>query len=136
MACIHQKNIEQAVVVVIEQGHTAGHGLNQVLPRRWRIAQDEIDTADRRELELMERELRVVQRQGEPPARVEYRVCEQRFALRLRLRRRPHFRTGPRLHFINARNMSERGVDYRVVVYEIILWMVRDRFACCFCERR
>jgi hypothetical protein len=52
VACIHQKNIEQAVIVVIEQSHSAGHGLNQVLPRRWRIAQDEIDTVERRELEL------------------------------------------------------------------------------------
>src|SRR3984957_864010 len=51
-ACIHQKNIEQAVIVVIEKGHAAGHGLNQVLARRWRIAQDEIDAVERRELEL------------------------------------------------------------------------------------
>jgi hypothetical protein len=52
VACIHQKNIEQAVIVVIEQGHTAGHRLNQVLTRGSRIAQDEIDTAERHELEL------------------------------------------------------------------------------------
>ena len=52
MACIHQKNIEQAVIVVIEKGYSAGHGLNQVLARCGRIAQDEIDTVERRELEL------------------------------------------------------------------------------------
>ena len=52
VACIHQKNIEQAIIVVIDQGHAAGHSLNQVLARSWRIAQDEIDTVERRELEL------------------------------------------------------------------------------------
>ena len=52
MACIHQKNIEQAVIVVIEKGYSAGHGLNQVLARCGRIAQDEIDTLERRESEL------------------------------------------------------------------------------------
>src|ERR1700722_2623304 len=52
VARIHQENVEQAVIVVIEQGHSARHGLNQVFTRRWRIAQDKIDTVERRELEL------------------------------------------------------------------------------------
>ena len=52
MACIHEKNVEQAVIVVVEQRHSAGHGLDQVLAGGGRIAQDEIDTVERRELEL------------------------------------------------------------------------------------
>ncbi len=40
---VHDKDVHQAVIVVIEEGDTAGHGLNEIFPRRGRVAQDEID---------------------------------------------------------------------------------------------
>ena len=43
-SAIHQKNIEQSVVVVVEKRDSAGHGLDQILLRRRRILQNKIQS--------------------------------------------------------------------------------------------
>ena len=44
-AAVDQKDVEQAIVVVVEEGYAAGHGLYEVLLRGRRIQKDEIQTA-------------------------------------------------------------------------------------------
>ena len=41
-AAVHQENIEQPVVVVIEQGHAARHGFDQILLRSGGILQGKV----------------------------------------------------------------------------------------------
>src|SRR5579863_1960264 len=41
---IHQKNIEQSVVVVIQQRHASRHGLDEIFSGRGRIAENEIES--------------------------------------------------------------------------------------------
>jgi hypothetical protein len=45
LPAIHQKNIEQSVVVVVEERNTAAHGFDQVLLRRGGIDVVEIQAA-------------------------------------------------------------------------------------------
>jgi hypothetical protein len=42
-ATVHQENVEQSIMVVVQQRYPAWHGLNQVFLRRWRISQSEIE---------------------------------------------------------------------------------------------
>ena len=45
MAAVDQKDVEQAVVIVVEQGHTPGHGLDEVFFGSGRILQCEVQPA-------------------------------------------------------------------------------------------
>jgi hypothetical protein len=41
---IHHKDVEQAVVVVIEESNTAGHRFDEVFEGSGRVSKDEINT--------------------------------------------------------------------------------------------
>src|SRR5580692_6815917 len=41
---VHEKNVQQSVVVVIEEGYASRHGFNQILPGGRRVAENKINT--------------------------------------------------------------------------------------------
>ena len=45
-AAVDQKDVEQTGVIVVEQGHTSGHGLDKVFFRSGRILQREVQPAE------------------------------------------------------------------------------------------
>ena len=57
-AAIHEKNVQQAVIVIVEQGYSSGHGFDQVLLRCGRILEGEIQSTRRLQLENGRRESR------------------------------------------------------------------------------
>src|ERR1700722_9315287 len=43
-AAVHEENVQQTVVVVIEERYPSRHGFNQMLPRSWRVTENKINT--------------------------------------------------------------------------------------------
>jgi len=43
MAGVHEKNVQQAIVIVVEEGDAAGHGLDQVFSGGRRVAENKIN---------------------------------------------------------------------------------------------
>src|SRR5580692_5410528 len=48
---VHEENVQQSVVVVIEEGYASRHGFNQILPGSRRVAKNKINTLRRFQLE-------------------------------------------------------------------------------------
>src|ERR1700733_3856428 len=43
-SAVHEENVQQTVVVVIEQGYSSRHGFNEVLPGSRRVTEHKINT--------------------------------------------------------------------------------------------
>src|ERR1700723_1798365 len=43
-AAVHEENVQQTVVVVIEECYPSRHGFNQMLSRSWRVTENKITT--------------------------------------------------------------------------------------------
>src|ERR1700722_3624727 len=50
-SAIHEENVQQTVVVVIEECDPSRHGFNQMLPGSWRVTQNKINTLHGLDLE-------------------------------------------------------------------------------------
>src|ERR1700723_2783951 len=50
-SAIHEENVQQTVVVVIEECDPSRHGFNQMLPGSWRVTQNKINTLHGLQLE-------------------------------------------------------------------------------------
>src|SRR4029453_8163920 len=48
-AAVHKKDVDQPIVVVIQQGHSAAHRFNQVLLRRGGVAVNKVETGGTRD---------------------------------------------------------------------------------------
>src|ERR1700677_2714509 len=44
VSAVHEENIQQTVVVVIEKGYSSRHGFNEVLPGSRRVTENKINT--------------------------------------------------------------------------------------------